>query len=573
MMKSLLTTLLLITGISMAQDELPTVPQTTSFQAVITDTLGVPIADGTRTFTFRMEKPTDTGSIIEIWEETQEVEVVNGVISAVLGSVTPLNPIPFTGYSFQNTTYNLIISSDGEDISVIPLTSVPFALNASKTNYAAHAVDADHAVTADTAHFVMATPMSDTSSFAHEAHHSVYTDTSGFTHQSLNSTYADTAHYMNLSSYNYFIRVVEEDDASMKVFSTGDNSASYFGLISQTSDGTQRELRIVNEGNSGGDFRFYDATNNTDLMVLDTTGSLTASKFVGNGSELTNITITNFGVTATATELNIMDGVTATTEEINYVDGVTAAIQTQMDGKQPLDPDLTDLSDGTLSASLVEHGSYFIPSPGDVGQVWTSDGSYAGHWLDPYGTTFSDLGLTATAAELNIMDGVTATNIELNIIDGVTATTAELNYVSGVSSAIQTQLDAKQALDADLTDLAEDTLTSTKEENGIYFISSAGTDGYVWTSDGSGAGAWEVSASTVGGLSDALVEDNSIYIGNDPVSTTSSALKNVAIGTTALDAITGGDNNVAVGYDALTANNSGSKNTALGYQAGDKITT
>ena len=322
-MKSLITTLLLITGISMAQSDLPAVPQTTSFQAVITDTLGVPIADGTKTFTFRMEKPTDTGQIIDIWEETQEVEVVNGVISAVLGSVTPLNPIPFTGYSFQNTTYNLIISSDGEDISVIPLTSVPFALNASRTNYAAHAVDADHAITADTAHFVMATPMSDTSSFAHEAHHSVYTDTSGFTHQSLNSTYADTAHYMNLSSYNYFIRVVEEDDASMRVFSTGDNSASYFGLISQTSDGTQRELRIINEGNSGGDFRFYDATNQTDLMVLDTSGSLTASKFVGNGSELTNITITNFGVTATATELNIMYGVTDTKEEINYVDGVT----------------------------------------------------------------------------------------------------------------------------------------------------------------------------------------------------------------------------------------------------------
>lgn len=49
--------------------------------------------------------------------------------------------------------------------------------------------------------------------------------------------------------------------------------------------------------------------------------------------------------------------------------------------------------------------------------------------------------VTATAAELNIMDGVTATTAELNILDGVTATTAELNYVDGVTSAIQTQLD------------------------------------------------------------------------------------------------------------------------------------
>jgi len=38
-MKSLITTLLLITGISMAQSDMPLVPQTTSFQAVITDSL------------------------------------------------------------------------------------------------------------------------------------------------------------------------------------------------------------------------------------------------------------------------------------------------------------------------------------------------------------------------------------------------------------------------------------------------------------------------------------------------------------------------------------------------------
>ena len=69
-------------------------------------------------------------------------------------------------------------------------------------------------------------------------------------------------------------------------------------------------------------------------------------------------------------------------------------------------------------------------------------------------------GLTATTAELNIMDGVTATTAELNIMDGVTATTAELNYVDGVTSAIQTQINSKQATitgaattidDADLT--------------------------------------------------------------------------------------------------------------------------
>jgi len=52
-------------------------------------------------------------------------------------------------------------------------------------------------------------------------------------------------------------------------------------------------------------------------------------------------------------------------------------------------------------------------------------------------------GVTATTAELNLLDGVTATTAELNILDGVTATTAELNYVDGVTSNVQTQLDAK----------------------------------------------------------------------------------------------------------------------------------
>jgi hypothetical protein len=39
------------------------------------------------------------------------------------------------------------------------------------------------------------------------------------------------------------------------------------------------------------------------------------------------------GVTASAAELNILDGATLTTTELNYVDGVTSAIQTQLNAK------------------------------------------------------------------------------------------------------------------------------------------------------------------------------------------------------------------------------------------------
>jgi hypothetical protein len=63
--------------------------------------------------------------------------------------------------------------------------------------------------------------------------------------------------------------------------------------------------------------------------------------------------------------------------------------------------------------------------------------------------------VTATAAELNLLDGVTATTAELNLLDGVTwtltglngltATVTQLNYVDATSS-IQTQIDTKAAL-------------------------------------------------------------------------------------------------------------------------------
>ena len=98
----------------------------------------------------------------------------------------------------------------------------------------------------------------------------------------------------------------------------------------------------------------------------------------------------------TQTEVQILDGCTSTTAELNILDGVTAS---------------------TSEINILD-------------------------------------GVTATATEINLLDGVTATTTELNLLDGVTATTAELNFTDGVTSNIQTQLNAKQASDAQLTELA-----------------------------------------------------------------------------------------------------------------------
>ena len=59
-----------------------------------------------------------------------------------------------------------------------------------------------------------------------------------------------------------------------------------------------------------------------------------------------------------------------------------------------------------------------------------------------------------TSGEVETLDGITSSTTELNVLDGITASTTELNYTDGVTSNIQTQLNAKQAGHANLTDIA-----------------------------------------------------------------------------------------------------------------------
>jgi hypothetical protein len=102
----------------------------------------------------------------------------------------------------------------------------------------------------------------------------------------------------------------------------------------------------------------------------------------------------------------------------------------------------------------------------------------------------TNAGVTATAAELNVLDGVTATTAELNILDGVTATTAELNVLDGVTAttAELNILDGVTATTAELNVL--DGVTATTAELNILDGVTATTaelnilDGVTTTTDG-----------------------------------------------------------------------------------------
>jgi hypothetical protein len=157
--------------------------------------------------------------------------------------------------------------------------------------------------------------------------------------------------------------------------------------------------KIVYCDGAGGGAAVTDLTENLSLsgQVDITTFKLDGVEITASASELNTLD----GLSASTAELNVLDGITATTSELNKVDGFTG-------NKDDLNY-AKDLRATGVTASEFDK-------------------------LD---------GLTASSTELNTLDGITASTAELNIMDGVTASTAEINHIDGVTSSVQTQLDNK----------------------------------------------------------------------------------------------------------------------------------
>ena len=180
------------------------------------------------------------------------------------------------------------------------------------------------------------------------------------------------------------------------------------------------------------------ATKVNKLSTAPTAGTYTKVSINGDGlvssgttlsdTDIPSLTLSKISdVTATAAEVNVLDGITASTTELNYVDGVTSSIQTQLNNKVAANEAIT----GATKCKITYDSKGLVTSGADL---QASD--------IPNLTLSKITDVTATATELNVLDGITASTSELNILDGVTATATELNYVDGVTSNIQDQLDA-----------------------------------------------------------------------------------------------------------------------------------
>jgi predicted nucleic acid-binding protein len=140
----------------------------------------------------------------------------------------------------------------------------------------------------------------------------------------------------------------------------------------------------------------------------------------------------------------------------------TSANPTLAQGELGLETDTSKIKAGDGSTAwtslgyLINTGGYLVSS-NNLSDIASS------------ATALTNLGLTATATELNYTDGVTSsiqTQLDSkgtvsNLADlSITATATELNYTDGVTSSIQTQLDSKGTVSS----LADLSITATATE-------------------------------------------------------------------------------------------------------------
>lgn len=106
------------------------IPEQISFQGRLLDAGGDPVADGTYSITFRLYDLTDAN----VWSETQSgVQTVGGLFSVLLGSVSSLSAIDFSG----PLELSVQVSGDTEMTPRFKLASAPYALMARQAVQAA----------------------------------------------------------------------------------------------------------------------------------------------------------------------------------------------------------------------------------------------------------------------------------------------------------------------------------------------------------------------------------------------------------------------------------------------------
>ena len=229
------------------------------------------------------------------------------------------------------------------------------------------------------------------------------------------------------------------------------NYAKIRTLIADASDGTE-----------GGKFEIRVATHDGEmqpgLIIVDGDAEDEIDVTIGNGANSTVTIPGNLTVVGTQTVNNVVtvstsNGVQFEGTAADGNDAILKSAVASSDKNYTLPnitghiPILTNDPGTTAVSATVAELNILDGVTSTASELNLLDGSEGGTVVNNKAVIYDGNGvvnaasfkiggtaITSTAAELNILDGVTATTSELNIMDGVTATTSELNILDGVTS-------------------------------------------------------------------------------------------------------------------------------------------
>jgi len=190
------------------------------------------------------------------------------------------------------------------------------------------------------------------------------------------------------------------------------------------------------------------------------TGTLSSQTDLQSELDGKEDTITGAATTITGTDLTASRALTSsatgkvevsavTSTELGYLDGVTSSIQTQIDGKEAT---ITGAATTITSSDLTASRAVTSSATGkiEVSSVTSTELGYVSGVTSAIQTQIDGKQATITGAATTIDDAdLTASRALVSDGSGKVAvsdvTSTELGYLDGVTSAIQTQVDAKIA--------------------------------------------------------------------------------------------------------------------------------
>lgn len=200
---------------------------------------------------------------------------------------------------------------------------------------------------------------------------------------------------------------------------------TYDGLIKTTNNSAVGSSNVELTDGLGNDINI--SINNTGALTAD--GNITGASIIKTGGTATQILLANGTVLTLTPESS---GISSNDSDSNVPSN--AAV------KDYVDTEITNLIDNSPSA--LNTLNELAAALGDDANFSTTITTALGNRLR---IDVSNQGLSSTEKTNALTNlGISSSPTELNILDGATLSTAELNFVDGVTSAIQTQIDNKQ---------------------------------------------------------------------------------------------------------------------------------